>query len=144
MKITDISDSDLQSLELDLADSVHAGFPSPAADYTGERIDIVREMNQHPETTFYARVSGESMVDAGIFDGDILVVDRSLYPQNGDFVIAAIDGEFMLKEYQIDKNGDGAWLIPHNDQYKPVHVTVVNEFMVWGVVTYNIHKVCTH
>lgn len=144
MKISSISDADLQSLELDLADSVHAGFPSPAADYTGERIDIVREMNQHPETTFYARVSGESMVDAGIFDGDVLVVDRSLLPQNGDFVIAAIDGEFMLKEYQVDKAGNGAWLIPHNDRYKPVHVSVENEFMIWGVVTYNIHKVCMH
>ncbi|MBQ0007101.1 MAG: translesion error-prone DNA polymerase V autoproteolytic subunit [bacterium] len=144
MKITSISDTDQQSLELELADAVHAGFPSPAADYSGERIDIVREMNHHPETTFYARVRGESMVDAGIFDGDILVVDRSLLPQNGDFVIATIDGEFMLKEYQLDKNGNGAWLIPHNDHYKPIHVTVENEFLVWGVVTYNIHKVCMH
>lgn len=144
MKITSISDTDQQSLELELADAVHAGFPSPAADYSGERIDIVREMNHHPETTFYARVRGESMVDAGIFDGDILVVDRSLLPQNGDFVIATIDGEFMLKEYQLDKNGNGAWLIPHNDHYKPIYVTVENEFLVWGVVTYNIHKVCMH
>ncbi|MCQ2344919.1 MAG: translesion error-prone DNA polymerase V autoproteolytic subunit [Paludibacteraceae bacterium] len=144
MKITTISDTDLQSLELDLADAVHAGFPSPAADYSGERIDIVREMNQHPETTFYARVSGESMVDAGIFDGDILVVDRSLFPKDGDFVIAAIDGEFMLKEYRLDEKGNGAWLIPHNSQYKPLHISADDEFAVWGVVTYNIHKVCMH
>ena len=142
MKITAISDAEMNSIELAVADAVHAGFPSPAADYAGERIDLIREMNTHPETTFYARVSGDSMVDAGIFDGDILVVDRSLMPQNGDFVIAAIDGEFMLKEYRLDEKGDGAWLIPHNDAYKAVHVTAENQFMVWGVVTYNVHKVC--
>ena len=144
MKVTALSDAEMHDIELDVADSIHAGFPSPAADYSGERIDLIREMNQHPETTFYARVSGESMVDAGIFDGDILVVDRSLTPQNGDFVIAAIDGEFMLKEYRLDDNGAGAWLIPHNDAYRPVHVSSENQFMVWGVVTFNVHKVCMH
>jgi len=134
----------LDSLELELAESVHAGFPSPAADYAGERIDLVREMTPHPETTFYARVSGDSMLDAGIFDGDILVVDRSLLPQDGNIVVAAIDGEFTLKEYKADPDHNGAWLIPHNDRFKPIHVTEQNTFVIWGVVTFNVHRLCTH
>jgi len=134
----------LDSLELELAESIHAGFPSPAADYAGERIDLVREMTPHPETTFYARVSGDSMLDAGIFDGDILVVDRSLLPQDGNIVVAAIDGEFTLKEYRRDKEHNGAWLIPHNNRFKPIHVTEENTFIIWGVVTFNVHRLCTH
>lgn len=144
MKISDITNAEPEGLELDLADGLHAGFPSPAADYAGERIDLVHEMNAHPETTFYARVSGDSMVDAGIFDHDILVIDRSIEPRNGDFVVASIDGEFTLKEYRLDPSGNGAWLVPHNDMFKPFHVSAENAFVVWGVVTYNVHRVCTH
>jgi len=134
----------LDSMELELAESIHAGFPSPAADYAGERIDLARELTPHPDTTFYARVSGDSMLDAGIFDGDILVVDRSLLPQDGNIVVAAVDGEFTLKEYKADPNHNGAWLIPHNDRFKPIHVTEQNTFVIWGVVTFNVHRLCTH
>ncbi len=144
MKITALTDAALDGIELELAEAIHAGFPSPAADYAGERIDLVKEMNPHPESTFYATVSGESMVDAGIFDGDIIVIDRSLDPKDGDFVIASIDGEFMLKEYHVDKNGDGFWLIPHNNKYQSVHITDTMRLEVWGVVTFNVHRVCTH
>lgn len=144
MKITALTDAALDGIELELAEAIHAGFPSLAADYAGERIDLVKEMNPHPESTFYATVSGESMVDAGIFDGDIIVIDRSLDPKDGDFVIVSIDGEFMLKEYRVDKNGDGIWLIPHNNKYQPVHITDTMRFEVWGVVTFNVHRVCTH
>lgn len=144
MKISALTDAALDGIELELAEAIHAGFPSPAADYAGERIDLVREMNVHPESTFYARVSGDSMLEAGIFDGDVIVIDRSLSPKDGDFVIVSIDGEFMLKEYRVDANGDGIWLIPHNEKFQPVHVSDLSSFVVWGVVTFNVHRVCTH
>lgn len=86
-------------MALEFAESIHAGFPSPAADHAGERINLAREMTPHPETTFYAHVEGDSMRDAGILDGDIVVVDRSLNPKNGDFIVAYIDGEYTLKEF---------------------------------------------
>ena len=121
-----------------LAEHLHAGFPSPAADYE-ERIDIVRELVRHPDTTFYARVDGDSMSGAGIFTGDIVVVDRSRQPKNGDFVVTSVDGEFTLKEYQTDPSGQCAWLIPHNDRYEKIRITEQNSLLVWGVVTHNIH-----
>lgn len=144
MLTIDKNSASLDSIELELAESVHAGFPSPAADYAGERINLVRELTPHPDTTFYARVSGDSMLDAGIFDGDILVIDKSLIPQNGNIVVAAIDGEFTLKEFRTDPDNNGAWLIPHNKRFSPIHVTEQNTFIIWGVVTFNVHRLCTH
>ena len=91
-KLIDITDSEQAELALEFAESIHAGFPSPAADHAGERINLARELTPHPETTFYAHVEGDSMRDAGILDGDLVVVDRSLDPKNGDFIVAYIDG----------------------------------------------------
>ncbi|MBQ7209441.1 MAG: translesion error-prone DNA polymerase V autoproteolytic subunit [Paludibacteraceae bacterium] len=122
-----------------LAEHLHAGFPSPAADYTDEKIDVVRELVRHPETTFYARVDGDSMLDAGIFSGDIVVVDRSRLPHDGDFVVACLDGEFTLKEYRLDPSGKCAWLVPHNAKYEKIRVSEQNSLIIWGVVTHNIH-----
>jgi len=139
-RIKDITDSEQSELALEFAESVHAGFPSPAADYSGERINLARELTPHPETTFYAHVEGDSMHDAGILDGDVVVVDRSLEPKNGDFIIAYIDGEYTIKEFQLDEKCHCAWLIPHNPQFHPIRVDKNNEFVVWGVVTYAIHK----
>lgn len=134
-------------MQLEFLEALHAGFPSPAADHIGERIDMVHEMNPHPETTFYARVAGDSMRDAGILDGDIVVIDRSLEPHNGDFVAAFIDGEYTLKEYRLDNASSSgssqpscAWLIPHNPDYSPIRVTAADDFRIWGVVTHAIHK----
>lgn len=132
-----------QSLELEFSDEIHAGFPSPAADHTGERIDMVHEMTPHPDSTFYARVEGDSMRDAGILDGDIVVIDRSLEPTNGDFIAAFIDGEYTLKEYRLDELNQCAYLIPHNPDFATIKVTGDNDFIVWGVVTYAIHKTKT-
>lgn len=129
-----------QALELEFTNEIHAGFPSPAADHTGERIDLVREMTPHPDTTFYARVEGDSMRDAGILDGDIVVIDRSLEPHNGDFIAAFVDGEYTLKEYQFDETNLCAYLIPHNPDFPTIRVSAANQFIVWGVVTYAIHK----
>ena len=139
-QISTLTPADEEGLMLEFAEAIHAGFPSPAADHAGERIDLVHELNPHPETTFYARVSGDSMCDAGLLDGDIIVIDKSLEPHNGDFIIAAIDGEFTLKEFQMDEKNHCAWLVPHNNNYQPLRVTSENNFSVWGVVTHAIHK----
>ena len=89
-KLIQLSPAPLEDLDLPLVESLRAGFPSPAADYAGDRIDITHELVRHPETTFYARVQGNSMLDAGIYDGDIVVVDRSLDPCEGDIVAACV------------------------------------------------------
>lgn len=117
---------------------IKAGFPSPAQDYFTGAIDLNRELIRHKETTFLARVSGNSLHDAGICDGDIIVIDKSLEAKNGDFVVAFVDGEFTLKEFRFDEKNNCAWLIPHNKDYEPIKITVENQFLVWGVLTYTI------
>ncbi|MBQ7531464.1 MAG: translesion error-prone DNA polymerase V autoproteolytic subunit [Paludibacteraceae bacterium] len=139
-RLTDITPSRQGSPELVLAEHLHAGFPSPAADYT-ERIDITRELIRHPETTFYARIEGDSMRDAGIFSGDIVVIDRSLQAADGDYVAAYIDGEFTVKEFRSDRAHNCAWLVPHNDAYQPIRVDEQNAFIIWGVITHAIHSI---
>lgn len=141
-QLTNITSAEQASPELALAEHLHAGFPSPASDYT-ERIDITRELIHHPETTFYARIEGDSMQDAGIFSGDIVIIDRSLQALDGDFVAAYIDGEFTVKEFRSDPSGQCAWLIPHNDKYNKIKVDNDNSFIVWGVITHTIHDVRT-
>lgn len=138
--LKDIAAVQIPTRRLVMAENVHAGFPSPAADYT-ERIDITDEIIRHPETTFYARIDGDSMRDAGIRSGDIVVIDRSLQASDGDFVAAYIDGEFTIKEYRFDSKEHCAWLIPHNPQFSPIRVTEENAFVIWGVITYTIHRV---
>ena len=134
-----ITQAEPVSIELEIADDLHAGFPNPATDYANETIDLAREMVRHPESTFYARIMGDSMQEAGIYNGDIVVVDRALQPENGDFVVACVDGEFTLKEYQFDAANQCVWLVPHNANYQRIKVTEENTFMVWGVITYCVH-----
>ncbi len=132
--------ADLSSeLELDFADvGIKAGFPSPAQDYLTESIDLNRDLIQHPATTFYARAVGNSMIGDGIDDGDLLVIDKALEPQEGNIVVAFIDGEFTLKRFHRDEKEDCVWLIPANKEYSPIRVTKENDFVIWGVLTYNI------
>ena len=127
------------NLPLKYADGgIKAGFPSPAQDYIDEAIDLNRELVKHPASTFYGRVSGNSMIDAGLDDGDIIVVDKSIKPMNGHIAVCYIDGEFTIKYIKID---DGViWLEPSNNAYEPIKVTPENEFIVWGIVTYSIKK----
>ena len=120
--------------------SIHAGFPSPATDYMTEAIDLNRELIRHPECTFFARVKGDSMKEAHILDGDLAVVDKARTAQDGDFVVAYIDGEFTIKEFRNAPDGRSGWLIPHNPKYQKIHVTADNEFVIWRVITYLIHK----
>ena len=119
--------------------SVRAGFPSPAQDYMGEEIDLNKLIVRHREATFYVRVSGDSMTDAGILDGDLAVVDKELEAGDGDFVIAYVEGEFTIKQFRMDKSGTFGWLQPWNDHYPAIRVDASNDFMIWGVVTYVIH-----
>ena len=139
-QLIQITSAEQSTPELELAEHLHAGFPSPAADYT-ERIDITREIIRHPETTFYARIDGDSMRDAGIYSGDLVVIDRSLQASDGDFVAAYIDGEFTVKEFRRDPDGHSAWLIPHNRSFSPIRVDEQNAFVIWGVITHTIHDV---
>jgi len=120
------------------AGTIAAGFPSPAGDYIDSRLDIFEYLIQHPTATFYVRVKGNSMINAGIHDGDLLVVDRSLEPKNNQVVIAIIDGEFTVK--RISKYNNKLYLIPENNQFKPIEITDTMDFEVWGVVTFVIHK----
>ena len=132
---------DNDPMSLPLSDSrVAAGFPSPAEDYASMRLDLNRELIKNPASTFYARVSGLSMVEEGINDGDLVVIDKSLEVKDGDFVVAFIDGEFTLKEFRRDEENNCAWLIPHNKQFEPIKVTEENDFMIWGVLTYTIKQ----
>ncbi len=137
-QLRNITPAELGSPELELAENLHAGFPTPAAD-SNERIDITSELIRHPETTFYARIEGDSMQGAGIYSGDLVVIDRSLRVTDGNLVAAYIDGEFTVKEYRLDPSGNCAWLIPHNPKYKKIKVTEDNSFIIWGVITHTIH-----
>lgn len=119
---------------------IHAGFPSPAQDYMTDSIDINKVIIQHREATFYARVSGDSMIDAGVGDGDIVVIDKSLEAKDGDYVAAYIDGDFALKQFHIDQQNCCGWLLPANKKYEPIRVTEENEFMIWGVITFVVKK----
>lgn len=125
-------------LELAYADGgIRAGFPSPAQDYITGTIDLNKELIEHPASTFYARVVGDSMEEEGITEGDILVVDKSVEPEHGDLAVCCLDGEFTLKRLRFTAS-NGLYLMPSNRRYRPIAVTAENNFMVWGVVIYTI------
>ncbi|MBP8849397.1 MAG: translesion error-prone DNA polymerase V autoproteolytic subunit [Breznakibacter sp.] len=120
-------------LELPFVSSeISAGFPSPADDFIDTGIDLNKELIKNPYSTFYGRVRGDSMKDLGIHNGDLLVIDKSLEPQNGKIAVCYIDGEFTVKTIKIEN--DCCWLVPANENYKPIKVTADNNFMVWGIV----------
>jgi len=119
--------------------NVSAGFPSPAEDFMELDLNLQEYLVQHPSATFCVKVTGDSMQNAGIFSGDVMVVDRALEPQNKTIVLAVLDGEFTVK--RIHKKGDLLFLNPENDNFKPIEITQEMNFKVWGVVTHIIHKV---
>jgi len=120
-------------------EGISAGFPSPADDFKETRISLDRELVKNKEATFYARVSGDSMVGAGLDDGDLLVIDRSLNPENGKIAVCLVDGEFTVKRIKKEKNK--LYLLPENNKYKPIELKEENELIIWGVVEYVIKKV---
>jgi DNA polymerase V len=124
-------------LQLPLFDTgISAGFPSPADDFIELSIDLNKHIIKHKDTTFFAKVKGHSMKNVGIFDGDLLVIDKSLEPQDGRIAICQIDGEFTIK--RIKKEENIFWLIAENEDYKPIKVTPENDFVIWGIVINSI------
>ena len=121
-----------------LNDSVSAGFPSPADDYTEENIDLNEHLISNPFSTFFLRVKGDSMINAGIKDKDLVIVDKSLIAKPGDIVIAMIDGEFTIKRLSI-KN-DELYLKAENHNYPDFRFKNHIDIQIWGVVIYSIHS----
>lgn len=117
---------------------VRAGFPNPAEDASGLPLDLNELVVKHPVSTYYLRVAGDSMEGANIVEGDIVVVDKSLNPKNGDIVVAAVDGDFTLK--YLRHKGQQAWLVAANPTYEPIALHEALDAQVWGVVTFVIHK----
>jgi len=146
MKLTNLYNSNnLEFYSADFKTNLHlpfvdtgisAGFPSPADDFIELSIDLNKTLIKNKDTTFFAKVKGHSMKNAGINNGDLLVIDRSLQPQDNKIAICQIDGEFTVKRIKIEKNI--IWLIAENEDYKPIKVTPENEFMIWGIVIHSI------
>ncbi len=117
---------------------VQAGFPSPAQGEYADTIDLNRALITNPAATFCARVIGNSMVDAGINEGDLLIIDRSLTPHDGNIAVCFVDGDFTVKRLSV--RDDGIYLIPANAQYPELRVSEESNFQVWGVVSHIIKK----
>ncbi|WP_394758089.1 LexA family protein [Flavobacterium sp.] len=120
-------------------EGVSAGFPSPAADFMETNIDLNKELCENPLATFYIKVKGNSMIDAGINDKDVLVVDRSLEPKTNKIAICFIDGEFTVKRIKLEKKC--LYLMPENSNYSPIKITEETQLIIWGIVTYVIKAV---
>ena len=122
---------------------IKAGFPSPAQDYVENGIDLNRELVKNPSSTFFGRARGNSMEGAGIFDGDLLIIDKSLEPRERAIAVCFIDGEFTLKRIHFEKH-DGQvtaiWLQPENEQFSPIKVTQDNQFIIWGIVVHSVRS----
>ena len=121
-----------------ISSGIKAGFPSPAADFEENKISLDGILVKNKETTFYAKASGNSMIGAGIDNGDILVIDRSIEPKNNKVAVCLIDGEFTVK--RIKQEEDLLLLMPENSLYKPIKIEEHNDFIIWGIVTYVIKK----
>lgn len=118
--------------------NIRAGFPSPTENTVDKALDLNELLIHHPEATFFVRVSGDSMIEAGIHPNDLLIVDRSLKPESGKIVIAAVDGEFTVKRLEINQNQ--ITLFPENSDYEPMTIQEQQDFLIWGVVTNVIHQ----
>ncbi len=118
---------------------ISAGFPSPADDFKEQRLSLDDELVKNKEATFYARVSGQSMIGAGLDDNDLLVIDRSLEPENNKIAVCFLDGEFTVKRLRV--SDDEVWLQPENPDYPIIKITEDNNFVIWGIVTNVIKKV---
>jgi len=121
-----------------ISDSVSAGFPSPADDYTEQNIDLNEHLIKNPFSTFFLRVKGDSMINSGIQNHDLIIVDKSLIAVPGNIVIAMIDGEFTVK--RLEKKNDELYLKSENDSYPDFNFKNHNEIQIWGVVIYSIHN----
>lgn len=123
-----------------LSSAVHAGFPSPADDFLEGHLDLNEYLIDHPAATYYVRVKGESMINAGIHDGDLLIVDRSLEPRDNKVVIAIVDGQLTVKRLKKLKNQQFV-LIAENPDFPAIEMNEENNVSIWGIVTNVIHAV---
>jgi len=140
MKITDVYLASFkEGAKVPAYSGVAAGFPSPADDFLEDKLDLNEKLIKHPAATFFVRVSGNSMVKAGINSGDLLIVDRSLEPRTGNIIVAILNGDFTVK--RISKRGQRLFLVPENSNYNPIEITDDSNFQVWGVVTNVIRNV---
>jgi len=119
--------------------SISAGFPSPADDFRETRISLDDELIKNKDATFFAKVKGQSMINAGLDDNDLLVIDRSLAPTNNKIAVCFLDGEFTVKRLRVENNE--VWLQPENPDYPIIKITEDNDFVIWGIVTNVIKKV---
>jgi len=117
---------------------IPAGFPSPAEDFLDKGLDLNEYLIKNKSATFLIKVHGDSMINAGIFDGDMLVIDRSVQPTSGKIVLGVLNGEFTIK--RIEKIKNKLFLIAENESFNPIEITGEMEFKIWGVVTFSIHK----
>lgn len=118
---------------------ISAGFPIPAEDLEQNRVSLDEELVKNKNTTFFAKVKGQSMINAGLEDNDLLVIDRSLQPENNKIAVCYLDGEFTVKRLRVEKNE--VWLQPENPDYPIINITEENDFLIWGIVTNVIKKV---
>ena len=118
--------------------SIPAGYPYPAEDHIDIPLDLNEHLIRHPAATFYVYAKGNSMQNSGIYDGDLLIVDRAVEPKLKNIVIAIIDGEFTVK--RISKIKNKIYLLPDNKEYQPIEIKDSSNFQIWGVVIYTIHK----
>lgn len=130
---------DSDPLNITLADTgISAGIPSPSHEYQMSKISLDHTLVKNKDTTFYARVSGQSMIGAGLDDGDLLVVDKSIPAQHRQIAVCFIDGEFTVKRLKVTT--EGVYLQPENPVYEPILVTEHNDFQIWGIVTHVIKR----
>ena len=121
------------------SEGISAGFPSPADDFKEVRISLDKTVVKNEAATFYARVAGQSMEGAGLDDGDLLVIDRSLEPEDNKIAVCFVNGEFTVKRLKVAE--DGIWLLPENKNYRPIQINNESELIVWGIVTHVLKKV---
>jgi len=133
---------DIQHVKANFTTSIEgfvtAGFPSPAGDYIENELNFKELFIRNESATFFVRVEGNSMIGAGIFDGDILVVDKSVNPYDNSILVCFVDGEFTVK--RISKIEGVLYLIPDNPDFKPIKINEDSDFRLWGVVTFAIHQ----
>ncbi len=128
-----------ESVSITLTENpIHAGFPSPAENYLENKLDLNKALIKNPSSTFFARVKGESMIEEGIEEGDLLIIDKSINPYDNCLAVCFLDGEFTLKRVKIEC--DSIVLIPANKKFKEIRVNSNNEFLIWGIVRYLIKK----
>lgn len=121
-------------------EGIQAGFPSPAQDFMELSYDLNKDLIKNPASSFMGRVKGISMKDEGIEPGDLLIIDKSLEPEDGDLCVCFLDGEFTLKRVKIDRRKKTVWLVPSNPDFASIKVTEDNQFIVWGIVTHTIKE----